>query len=502
MFGYIPSSQPQISRINANVVDMYRLVDIDVNEAVASTVPTHLNIETYPIGICQIETATAAGTVIADPGGDATVIVTAANMPGSPKSVSVPLLLNDGANEIATKIRAALTSDANVGSFFTIGGETDKIILTAKTVAENDTTINIAIEAGTATGVTAAATSTNTKTGSKNEIVHPSILFFPNGWNGYKYWLGYTCFDNGGSTFENPCISVSNDNVTWTTPTGLTNPVEPEPASGFNADVNLFMSPDEKTMYMVFKYHVGGVATTYIRSSTDGVNWTAKEALFTNSFEDLSPAVVWDGLQYKMWTVKNDDTPNNFYLRTATNATGPWSDPILCSYTLPSSREPWHMDVRKVGNQYHMLLHADNNLPYFGKSEDGLSWVFGTEPVFLTEAGINDGYYKHTMYPKLTEEGLVYGLWYGTSIPYYICYSEIKFNRTKEKTYNEHGSYLLQATHNIPPWIFCDTFDRTDTDQGLGTSDSGHAWQFILGSKMGISSNQAYVVNAANAYSI
>lgn len=117
---------------------------------------------TTPYDVPQVETATAAGTVSANPGGTATVTVTSAGMTGSGTPIDVPLLLNDAANDIATKIRAALTANANVIAKFTVTGQTDKIILTARVPAANDATLNIAIAVGTATGVTAAATSADT----------------------------------------------------------------------------------------------------------------------------------------------------------------------------------------------------------------------------------------------------------------------------------------------------------------------------------------------------
>lgn len=478
----------------------YYLADVDVNEAVLDLVNSRrLNIDTYTDGFCQVETATAAGTVTADPGGNATVTVKAAGMTNSPKDVTVPLLLNDDANAIALAIRTALAADADVSEFFTVSGETDKVILTAKAAADNDSTMNIAIATGTATGVTAVATSTNTTRGSLNEIVHPSILFFPNGWNGYKYWLGYTCFDNGLSQYENPCIAVSNDNVNWTTPPGLTNPVEPQPEAAYYADINLFMSPDEKTMYMVFK-HSAGTKTTYLRSSSDGVNWTDKVALFSNAFEDVSPTVVWDGAQYKMWTIKHDDTPNNIYLRTATNATGPWSAPSLCTYVLPANKEPWHIEVRKIGNQYHAVVQVVGNTAlYFGKSENGIDFTFGSSPIVS-----NTGYlYKPTMFPMQTETGLKYGFWRGVIGPYSIHYSELLFNKSDAllKASNEASLNLLLAKNGIEPWIFCDTFNRADDATGLGTSDSGHVWTAAMAT-MGISSGKAYVPAATNTRAI
>jgi hypothetical protein len=487
-------------KAQALISENYMLCDVDVNEAIATLNPNRLNIPTYTTGFSQIETATVAGTITANPGGNATITVKSKLF--ADVVLSVALLLNDDANAIATKIRTALSGNATITTHFTVGGATDKVMLTAIVPAQHDYILNIGIAVGTATGLTAASTSANTLTGSKDEIVHPSILFFPHGWNGYKYWLGYTCFDNGSSAFENPCIAVSNDNITWIAPPGLTNPVEPQPQSGYYADINLFMSPDEQTMYMVFKYANVG-AQTYLRSSTDGVNWTEKVLLFSNSFEDVSPSVLWDGTQYKMWTLKHADNPNGLYLRTAPKAEGPWSAPTLC--TLNGGTEIWHLEVRKVGSQYHILVSSNTSSIYplwFGKSDDGINWTFSKTSIFKRGAlnTINYSIYKPTFFPMITDKGIKYGLWYGTSVPYYVCYTEIEFNRTTLK--QEYNNNILQSKIPLSPWILGDTFDRADDASALGVADSGQTWTNVLGSAFGINNKKAYLTSAVNSRSI
>jgi hypothetical protein len=121
----------------------------------------------------QVETATAAGTVTTS--GNASVVVTAAGMTGTPKTISVAVLENDDANAIATKIRAALNLDAAVTALFTVNGATNKIILTRKICAANDTSLNIAIADGTSVGVSTAASSANTTAGVAYDTVSVGV---------------------------------------------------------------------------------------------------------------------------------------------------------------------------------------------------------------------------------------------------------------------------------------------------------------------------------------
>lgn len=114
-------------------------------------------------GVFQVETATCAGTVTT--AGNATVIVTAAGMTGSPITLAAPVALTNTANAIATAVRAAMNANAVVAAFFTISGATDQVIATRTSSAANDTSININIADGTSVGVTTAASSANTTAG-------------------------------------------------------------------------------------------------------------------------------------------------------------------------------------------------------------------------------------------------------------------------------------------------------------------------------------------------
>ncbi len=117
-------------------------------------------------GTSQVETATAAGTITA--GGDALVTVTAADLPGSPLVLAVPVDTSDTAAQWAAKVRTALAANAAVVSKFTVSGATTAIILTHTLAAANDSTLNIATTNGTCTGITPAASSADTTAGVAN----------------------------------------------------------------------------------------------------------------------------------------------------------------------------------------------------------------------------------------------------------------------------------------------------------------------------------------------
>jgi phage tail sheath gpL-like len=118
-------------------------------------------------GVLQVETAVIVGTITL--GGNMSVTVTAAGMTGSPKTISVAVLLNDTASQVATKVRVALAADNDVAALFSVGGTGADVALTALQSAANDATLNIAYTNDTCTGLTPDASSNNTTAGVKGD---------------------------------------------------------------------------------------------------------------------------------------------------------------------------------------------------------------------------------------------------------------------------------------------------------------------------------------------
>jgi hypothetical protein len=107
-------------------------------------------------GTKQIETATCTTGAVTT-SGNITVTVTANGMGGSPKSVVVAVTETDSVNDVAGKVRTALTNDANVSSFFVVSGADANVVLTTINTAANDATMAIAVVDTGSTGVVFSA---------------------------------------------------------------------------------------------------------------------------------------------------------------------------------------------------------------------------------------------------------------------------------------------------------------------------------------------------------
>lgn len=280
------------------------------------------------------------------------------------------------------------------------------------------------------------------------ENVHPSVYHNSFGWNGHKYWMVITPFAESNDQVENPSIVVSDNGKTWTVPQGISNPIVPAPDGGYNSDPHICMSPDGKTMNIVYRTYLhAGTEHLYVVSSNDGINWSEKkEILTTDSIKErnLSPAVIWNGQEYLMWTVDIVPVPNVLKLRKAQSITNTFGKVQTCNITLPKSatgQEIWHIDVIKLDRYYFLLANTTDlgfcgskGSLYLAKSMDGINWSVGENPVLNRRPeGWDANLYRGCILPKFTEKGLTFSLWYSAyNLPtpgWATGYTEIMFNK-------------------------------------------------------------------------
>jgi len=162
-------------------------------------------------GTQQVNTATIVGTITGS--GNATITVTAAGMTGSPHAVSVAVTNGDTASVVAGKCRTALAADADVSSFFAVGGTGATIVLTALLPAANDGTMNIASANGTCTGLTTEASSTATTAGVAPQDTFALAAGSPFIWYTGCGWSNPFASNVSGAVFTNYGATAANLNV-------------------------------------------------------------------------------------------------------------------------------------------------------------------------------------------------------------------------------------------------------------------------------------------------
>lgn len=194
------------------------------------------------------------------------------------------------------------------------------------------------------------------------EPVHPSIVYVDEGWCGYRYWMAFTPYAGGNDRYEDPCIVVSQDGDTWSTPPGLTNPLDDAPGSPiYNSDPYLVLDGD--TLRLIWRRFddtaPGAEESLWMRTSTDGVTWAPKVKIYESdkAIRRLaSPSFVELGGVWHMFAVDLRSTGTQVVHLTAPAITGPWSTPTVSTLPVAAGKMPWHMHVQRVGSQYVALV--------------------------------------------------------------------------------------------------------------------------------------------------
>lgn len=285
--------------------------------------------------------------------------------------------------------------------------------------------------------------------------IHPDIFYDPNGWNGYKYWMVFTL----GADFENPYIIVSNDGQTWQVPPKGSNPIDiignddiptkvksiyiilkgikpPEPTEGKHFSDTCIFKDKENKIWIVYRYSNGG-DRIYGKYSSDGITWSNRQSILQPGISNtdvLSPNIILQNSIYWLWVCDESGGVANLTikLRKSSSLINGWSSPVSCSINLPSGVYPWHINVKKYYDEFHMIVTSYNPYElYFATSKDGINWQV-TQTPFLQPKADNwdsDFLYQSVAIPIDCRTNRKYALWYtgvgGTPIKWHIGYTEI-----------------------------------------------------------------------------
>ena len=157
-----------------------------------------------------------------------------------------------------------------------------------------------------------------------NEGLHPSCLYFQEGWNGYKFWFVFTPYKDMNDAIENPCIYVSQDGEHFESIDGA-NPLDDillpkeqeynsDPELVYNSDLNRIECWWRRVQRKEYPSEDGkNREIIYRRYTYNGKTWSEKEVMLNlkNPFDEtrrcISPALIYKDGVYKMWCSSAED---------------------------------------------------------------------------------------------------------------------------------------------------------------------------------------------------
>lgn len=322
--------------------------------------------------------------------------------------------------ESSSNAIASIDSNGNVigrgvgNCTITVTSEEGNFIAKANvSVTEKETVVNIfKIGLDNATNYLDLPIEVNNDT----DVVHPSVLYFENGWNGYKYWMAINPYPKTQSSFENPWLLKSNspdsgwelahDGPIYGIPTGAVH----------NSDCHIFMDKNETTMHYINRPSTNNGCFIEYFSTTDGATFTERKTIIgeIEGHNYLSPSVCIYNNKYYMFVI-DTAKPSVVTVLEATNLEDEWMK--VNEIIVPSCDKFWHGEVKWVNEEFIAIItsgDAQGGQLHIGKfaTPFDASMTTRTTPIFSTigEFG-SSALYKCSF---IVDENLDLGLFYGT----------------------------------------------------------------------------------------
>lgn len=266
------------------------------------------------------------------------------------------------------------------------------------------------------------------------ETTHPAVVYFPDGWNGYRYWMAHTPYPASNDAHEDPNVCASNDGINWEVPAGLVNPLDDAQGTPkYNSDTELVYADGKLWCFWRYQDNNAGSASQniFVRSSTNGTTWTPKQ-LVQQSNKDakmlLSPTLIFEGGKWTMWAVNAAVTPNKLVMYKSVGKSpllGQWGAEQACDLTAPAGRDLWHIQIKRVGDQLVGVLNdcvagqngANGDL-YLVDSVDGIKWDRAPRQLLpRVKTGNHTALYRTTFVPGFKDGNFGLHIWYTGWVP-------------------------------------------------------------------------------------
>lgn len=261
---------------------------------------------------------------------------------------------------------------------------------------------------------------------------HPAVLYFENGWNGYKYWMAETPFSPKTQPYwdrnECPTIHVSNDGVNWSFVGDELKPIDDltaEEVAGldFFSDPHLVFVDGRLECWYRFT-HRRGIRhdTSFVelcrKTTTDGEHWSEREVLIDllhspvgQQFSNMvvSPAILHQDGKYRMWYVNSEaDVQREVHFSSSSDAST-WGDIQHCKL-IGHAINPWHIDVNYIDGKYYLVCY-DHDITLW-ESKDGVDFVYKKQ---LVNLGVFGCFYWTELYRAVLIKDNSYKLYFSAA---------------------------------------------------------------------------------------
>lgn len=216
----------------------------------------------------------------------------------------------------------------------------------------------------------------------KNEFTHPSVLYFKEKFNEYKFWMVYTPYANCNVSLENPCIAVSNDGIHFQKPNGMKNPLLPiipiknKKILKYYNDPNLIYVNNKLELWYRLtnenKIENKLNQKIYRMTSNDGINWEKPELILEDLNNDknlISISILYKNEEYWLYYIDLNLKPTLIKSKDLIN----WSSEIKLNIK-DYNGNYWHSEIKIIDNEIKYLFIDNTYNLYISKSKNGINF--------------------------------------------------------------------------------------------------------------------------------
>jgi hypothetical protein len=257
------------------------------------------------------------------------------------------------------------------------------------------------------------------------ENVHPDVLYVPQRFAGYPYWMVFTPYPHANDRLENPRLRVSYDGIHWQRVAGTPDPLVPPPASTelHHADPELvYNSGRLHVVYLTIHRRTHEVTFNAMSCKSD-LCWTEPQVIHVD-VGAVSPTFQIDGNVWHEWFIRmkpwHSSNRSQLVHREGFDLAS-LKNECLCHLEI-RRHVPWHIDILKVEEGYEALIAAypdgtDNSRTrlFHALSDDGLNFNLSNDSPIIEPSvcGWDNRFIYRSSFLK--EPDGTYRIWYSGS---------------------------------------------------------------------------------------
>jgi hypothetical protein len=188
------------------------------------------------------------------------------------------------------------------------------------------------------------------------------VLYVPEGFAGFAYWMACTPYPFARDREENPIVRVSCNGTDWHPVPNASDPLVKAPPDSrwHHADTDLVLVDGALHLFYISTNREAPETTFSWMTSTDGVNWSPPAIIYQAEW-GVSPSAVAEASDvWKLWYVWRDalarDQTSVVYRRDGAHPCS-LGEPIECKLIVPG-HVVWHVDVIHCESVYEVLVAA------------------------------------------------------------------------------------------------------------------------------------------------